>query len=59
MLTFSPIDSTVNFHKNILSLEKRDPCVVYDHGIHECRVRVDIILDVDKIMSSRYFAQSF
>jgi len=55
-LTFGPIVSAVNFHENICSLEIHNSCVVYDHGIHECRVRVDIILDVDKIVSSCYFS---
>ncbi len=54
--TFSPIVSAVDFHENIISLEIHNSCVVYGLGIHECRVRVDIILDVDKIVSSCYIS---
>src|SRR6266850_5414327 len=54
MRTFIPLVSAVNLHENVASLEIHGFRAAYGHRTHECRVRMDVILDVDEIASSCY-----
>lgn len=49
MVTFGHTVRTIYFHENVRSLEVHDSWTIQEHSI-----RLDIILNMNKIMSSPY-----
>jgi hypothetical protein len=58
MRTFIPLVSAVNPHDNVAPLEIHGFRADYEHRAHECHFRMDVILDVDEIVSSCYVSYS-
>jgi len=54
MLTFGLVISAINFHENVSSLEIHNFSVIGQQCIRKRGIRLDIILDVDKVVSPSY-----